>query len=49
MKKTSKFWPFGDPEVEIYDNPSWDLPGWRRAINGRDGKAARRPLRRPGK
>ena len=25
-----KFWPLDyDPEGEIYENPSWDLPGFR--------------------
>ena len=28
--KTAKFWPLDfDQEVEIYDNPSWNLPGMR--------------------
>jgi len=28
---TRKFWPLDyDPEVEIYENPSWDLPGFKR-------------------
>ena len=27
---TKKFWPLDlDPEVEIYENLSWDLPGYR--------------------
>jgi len=31
MRKFSKFWPLDfDQEVEIYDNPSWDLPGRRK-------------------
>jgi hypothetical protein len=31
MKTTRRFWPLDyDPEVEIYDNPSWDLPGFKR-------------------
>ena len=26
-----KFWPLDfDPEGEIYENPSWDLPGYKR-------------------
>ncbi len=30
MKRTPKFWPLDyDPEGEIYENPSWDLPGMR--------------------
>jgi hypothetical protein len=28
MLKTSRFWPLDfDQESEIYDNPSWNLPG----------------------
>jgi len=28
MLKTSRFWPLAfDEESEIYDNPSWNLPG----------------------
>lgn len=28
---TNKFWPLDyDPEGAIYENPSWDLPGFRR-------------------
>ncbi|HEX3880810.1 MAG TPA: hypothetical protein VHW24_27700 [Bryobacteraceae bacterium] len=31
MKSTSNFWPLDfEPEDQIYDNPSWDLPGLRR-------------------
>jgi hypothetical protein len=31
MNATSKFWPLDyDQEVEIYENLSWDLPGWKR-------------------
>jgi hypothetical protein len=31
MIDKSKFWPLDfDPEDEIYENPSWDLPGLRR-------------------
>ncbi len=30
MNSERKFWPLDfDPEVEIYENPSWDLPGFR--------------------
>lgn len=29
--KTRKFWPLDfDPEGEIYENVSWDLPGYKR-------------------
>jgi len=32
MRNTNKFWPLDyDPEVEIYENLAWDLPGFRRA------------------
>jgi hypothetical protein len=48
MTDKSKFWPFDfDPEDEIYDNPSWDMPGLRRASktqparNGRSQKEKR--------
>jgi len=28
---TSKFWPLDyDSDGEIYENPAWDLPGFRR-------------------
>jgi len=27
MTPPNRFWPFYDDEVEIYDNPFWDLPG----------------------
>jgi len=42
-----KFWPFGfDPEGEIYENLSWDLPGYRLRQkvrhSGRRGAKARR-------
>ena len=31
MKTTRRFWPLDyDPEVEIYENLSWDLPGFKR-------------------
>jgi hypothetical protein len=31
----SKYWPLDyDPEVEIYDNLAWDLPGFRRERQG---------------
>ncbi len=34
---TRKFWPLDyDPEGEIYDNVSWDLPGFRRALRPRN-------------
>jgi hypothetical protein len=31
MTHPSKFWPLDfEPEDQIYENPSWDLPGLRR-------------------
>ena len=31
MSHPSKFWPLDfEPEDQIYENPSWDLPGLRR-------------------
>lgn len=31
MTYPSKFWPLDfEPEDQIYENPSWDLPGLRR-------------------
>jgi len=31
--KTPKFWPLDfDPEGAIYENPAWDLPGFRRGL-----------------
>jgi hypothetical protein len=31
MKTTRRFWPLDDDqEVEIYENLSWDLPGFKR-------------------
>jgi hypothetical protein len=31
MKTTRRFWPLDyDQEVEIYENLSWDLPGFKR-------------------
>lgn len=31
MTNLSKFWPLDyEPEDQIYENPSWDLPGLRR-------------------
>jgi hypothetical protein len=34
MKNHSDFWPL-DFEVEIYDNPSWNLPGRCKKGSGR--------------
>jgi len=31
MRTRRNFWPFDDSEEdEIYDNPSWDMPGLKR-------------------
>lgn len=35
MTPPKRFWPFDDDEdVEIYDNPFWDLPGRTRRGTG---------------
>jgi len=39
MTPPKKFWPFDDDELEIYDNPFWDLPGRTRQP---DNSTARR-------
>jgi hypothetical protein len=46
---TSKFWPLDyDPEVEIYDNPAWNLPGFRRRRPAKPvAKTARGRIRSP--
>jgi hypothetical protein len=39
---TRKFWPLDfDPEGEIYDNPAWDLPGFKRGLIARLPKPSR--------
>lgn len=44
MKPTSKFWPLDyDPEVAIYENLSWDLPGLKR--RGKHRVSRPRPAR----
>jgi hypothetical protein len=43
MTPPNKFWPFYDDEVEIYDNPFWDLPG--RTRQPRQSKSRRAPKR----
>jgi len=41
--KTCKFWPLDlDPEGEIYENPAWDLPGFRRERRPHPKRAVRR-------
>jgi len=38
--KTRKFWPLDfDPEGAIYENLSWDLPGFNRGVVVRSGKS----------
>jgi hypothetical protein len=32
MTNNPRFWPFEDPEGEIYDSLAWDLPGLRRKV-----------------
>jgi hypothetical protein len=45
MTPVRKFWPLDyDQEVEIYDNPSWGLPGWKRMPRRSE---TRRTSRRP--
>jgi hypothetical protein len=45
---TPKYWPLiTDPEGEIYDNPAWDLPGFRRCQPAAE-KSTRRPSRQTG-
>jgi hypothetical protein len=45
-----KFWLFdSNPEGEIYENVSWDLPGYslkRKAAQARAKRRIRRPMRR---
>lgn len=41
MAIQSMFWPLDfDQEVEIYDNPSWNLPGRRKKRVRKAAKAA---------
>ncbi len=43
---TRKFWPLDmDPEGQIYDNPAWDLPGFRRRPPSARKKSTKHPLR----
>jgi len=40
-----KFWPWDlDQEVEIYENPSWDMPGLRRSGRKDSQKAGKGPV-----
>ena len=37
-RQIGKFWPFDyDQEVEIYESPSWDMPGLRKPPTPRRG------------
>jgi hypothetical protein len=41
---TPKFWPLDmDPEGQIYENPAWDLPGFRRGALTRRKESKGRP------
>ena len=43
MNSTRNFWPLDyDPEEEIYENPSWDLPGFKPARHSVRSLATRR-------
>jgi hypothetical protein len=39
---TRKYWPLDyDPECEIYDNPAWNMPGFRNSIGNCCRQSAR--------
>ena len=39
--RTHKFWPLDfDPEGAIYENPAWDLPGFKRGLRARANSAS---------
>ena len=39
--RTHKFWPLDfDPEGAIYENPAWDLPGFKRGSRVRANSAS---------
>jgi hypothetical protein len=43
--RSPKFWPLDfDPEGAIYENPAWDLPGFKRGLLARP-KAGPRPTK----
>lgn len=43
MTSTNNFWPLDyDPEEQIYENLSWDLPGFRPARNSTRSLATQR-------
>ncbi len=42
-RRIRQFWPFDDDqEVEIYESPSWDMPGLKRPRKPRKGSRAGR-------
>jgi hypothetical protein len=44
MEFKTNYWPLDfDPEDEIYDNPSWDMPGHRRRPKVRQPRKIRQP------
>lgn len=45
--RSKKFWLFYDPEGEIYESLSWDLPGFRPAkqSSSKPGKVKKKVLR----
>lgn len=47
MKTLRKFWPFDfDEEGEIYDNPAWNMPGFKRPSVRPGQKGKSRPVSR---
>jgi len=48
MTLTRKFWPLDfDLEEEIFDSPSWGLPGLKRLAKHRGKPSTSRPVRKP--
>ena len=42
LMNTPKFWPLDlDPEGQIYDNITWDLPGFRRPPHAKAKKQSK--------
>jgi hypothetical protein len=42
--RSPKFWPLDfDPEGAIYENPSWDLPGFKRGLLARPNTGSSLP------
>jgi hypothetical protein len=47
MTSVKNFWPLDyDPEEEIYENPSWDLPGFKPAREIQQQQSRRLKLQR---